>query len=55
MKCGFFCPFLSIEIFYVDLADLKMVLADFWHWQISSPCFWTQNDIFLLETLHENL
>jgi len=21
-----------------------MVLADFWHWQISRHCFWTQND-----------
>jgi len=32
-----------------------MVLADFWHWQISSRSIWTQNDKFLLETLHENL
>jgi len=25
------------------LADLKMVLADFRHWQISRHCFWVQN------------
>jgi len=23
-----------------------MVLADSWHWHISSHCFWTQNDKF---------
>jgi len=55
MKFGFFWPFSTNEILYVDLADLKMVLADFWHWQISRHCSWTQNDKFLVEILHENL
>ena len=29
MKFGFFWTFLANKIFYVDLADLKMILADF--------------------------
>ena len=30
MEFGFFWPFLPNYIFYVDLADLEMILADFW-------------------------
>ena len=30
MKLGFFWPFLATYIFYVDLGDLKMILAGFW-------------------------
>jgi len=55
MKFGFLWPFLANWISYVDLTDLKVVLANFWHWQISRHCFWTLNDKFLLETLDDNL
>jgi len=47
--------FLANWIFYVILTDLKVVLANFRHWEICRHCFWTQNDKFLLKTLHDNL
>ena len=55
MKFGLFWPFLANLIYYVDLAHLKMILADFWALADFRHCFWTQNDKFSLETLHENL
>jgi len=50
-----FLAFFGHIYFYVESADLKMILAGSGHWQISRHCFWTQNDKFSLETLHENL
>jgi len=29
-KFGFFWPFLASKIFFIVLADLKLILADFW-------------------------
>jgi len=52
---GFFWAFFGHIDFYVESADLKMILAGSWHWQISRHCFWTQNHKLSLETQHENL